>query len=89
MTEKKLNKPFNLPTSSKKKYGVYVKSEGKVKKITFGFRGMDDFRSGTATQKQRKSYLARAKGIKNKQGQLTYKIKTSPNYWSVKYGWKG
>ena len=89
--EKKLNKPFNAPSNSKKKYMVYVKDtkQNKVKKISFGLKGYDDFRSGTATKEQRKSYLARAKGIKNKQGQLTYKIKTTANYWSVKYGWKG
>jgi len=28
--------------------------------------------------------LARAKGIKNKEGQLTYKLKDTSNYWSVR-----
>ena len=37
----------------------------------------------------RKSYLARAKGIKNKQGELTYKNKNSANYWSVRVLWNG
>jgi hypothetical protein len=50
---------------------------------------MDDFRSGTATEAQRRSYLARAKGIKKKDGSLAWKDKTSPNYWSVRYLWKG
>jgi hypothetical protein len=40
-------------------------------------------------KKKRKAYLARAKAIKNKEGKLTYKDKTSPNYYSVKYLWKG
>ena len=57
------------------------------KTIHFGQAGADDWRSGKATPAQRKSYLARAKGIKNKNGELTYKIKTSPNYWSVNYLW--
>ena len=42
--EVKLNKPFRLSTaeSKRKKFGVYVKnkSTGKIKKVTFGARGM-------------------------------------------------
>ena len=37
----------------------------------------------------RKSYLARSKGIKDKQGNLTYKDKNSKNYWSRKVHWSG
>ena len=48
---------------------------------------MDDWRSGKATKEQRKSYRARASGIKNKQGQLTYKMKDTANYWSYHYLW--
>lgn len=85
-----LNKPFKSKKAGKK-YSVYVKADNKkgYKLIHFGASGMDDFRSGTATQAQRKSYLARAKGIKNKKGELTWKDKSSPNYWSVRYLWKG
>ncbi len=36
---------------------------------------------------RRASYLARSMGIKNKEGKLTYKDKTSPNYYSVHYLW--
>lgn len=87
-----LNKPFKGKSTPKgKKYSVYVKADNKkgYKTIHFGAAGMDDFRSGTATAAQRKSYLARAKGIRDKQGNLTYKDKSSPNYWSVRYLWKG
>ena len=38
-------------------------------------------------KKRRVSYLKRAKGIKDKNGKLTYLNKTSPNYYSVKYLW--
>ena len=38
-------------------------------------------------KKRRASYLKRAKGIKDKNGKLTYLNKTSPNYYSVKYLW--
>ncbi len=85
---KPLNKPFKTPASSKKKYSVYVKTkEGKIKKVSFGAKGMDDWRSGTATKEQRKSFLARMKGVKRKDGTYAYKDKTSPAYWSVKYLW--
>jgi hypothetical protein len=34
---KELNKPFRLPTGSKKKFGVYVKNDkGNIVKVTFG-----------------------------------------------------
>tara|TARA_R110002124_G_scaffold90277_1_gene230417 strand:- start:24 stop:311 length:288 start_codon:yes stop_codon:yes gene_type:complete len=85
-----LNKPFKGKSTPKgKKYSVYVKADTKkgYKTIHFGQAGADDWRSGKATPAQRKSYLARAKGIKNKNGELTYKIKSSPNYWSVNYLW--
>ena len=85
---KALNKPFRS-TRKGKKYSVRVRDKGKIKTIHFGATGYGDFRSGTATQAQRRRYLARAKKIKNKSGQLTHKIRTSPNYWAVKYLWKG
>ena len=85
-----LNKPFKSKQSGKK-YSVYVKSDTKkgYKIIHFGAAGMDDFRSGTASAAQRKSYLARARGIKNKQGQNTANMKSSANYWSIRYLWRG
>ena len=92
MPEKKpvLNKPFKSKKAGKK-FSVYVKTNTKkgYKLIHFGAKGMADFRSGTATEAQRRSYLARAKGIKKKDGSLAWKDKTSPNYWSVRYLWKG
>lgn len=85
---KPLNKPFKTPAGSKKKYSVYVKTkEGKIKKVSFGARGMDDWRSGTATKEQRKSFRARMKGIKRKDGSFAYKDKTSPAYWALNYLW--
>ena len=85
-----LNKPFKSKQAGKK-MSVYVKSDNKkgYKLIHFGQAGAPDFRSGTASATQRKSYLARAKGIRNKQGQLTYKLRDSPNYFSVRYLWNG
>ena len=85
-----LNKPFKSKQAGKK-MSVYVKSDNKkgYKLIHFGQAGAPDFRSGTATLAQRKSYLARARGIKNKQGQNTSNMKSSANYWSIRYLWRG
>ncbi len=86
MADKPLYKPFPSKTKNKK-FSVYVMKDGKKKLIHFGQKGYDDWRSGTATKEQRKSYLARAKGIRNKEGKLTWKDKNTANYWAVKYLW--
>ena len=86
MVEKKLNKPFKSNVKGKK-YSVYVKDGDKIKKVNFGASGMDDWRSGTATKEQRKSFRARMKGIKRKDGSFAYKDKTSPANWSLNYLW--
>ena len=86
MVEKKLNKPFKSKVKGKK-YSVFVKDGDKIKKVNFGSAGMDDWRSGTATKEQRKSFRARMMGIKRKDGSFAYKDKTSPAYWSLNYLW--
>ena len=87
MSEKPLYKPFKSSAKGKK-MSVYVMKNGKKKLIHFGDSNMKDFRQHKDPVR-RKSYLARAKGIKNKEGKLTYKDKNSSNYWSIKYLWKG
>lgn len=82
-----LYKPWKNTTKSRFKYWVYVKKNDSIRKIGFGYKGMDDWRSRTATKEQRKSYLARAKAIKNKKGELTWKDKNTANYWSIHYLW--
>ena len=72
--EKPLYKPFPSKRAGKKF-------------SDFGAKGMDDWRSGTATKEQRKSYRARASGIRDKNGNLTYKNKNTPNYWAYHYLW--
>jgi predicted HAD superfamily phosphohydrolase YqeG len=89
MVDKKdrpLNKPFKS-TVKGKKFSVIVMSNGKRKQVNFGAKGMDDWRSGTATKEQRKSFRARMKGIKRKDGSYAYKDKTSPAYWALNYLW--
>tara|TARA_R110000737_G_C14606611_1_gene490155 strand:+ start:42 stop:329 length:288 start_codon:yes stop_codon:yes gene_type:complete len=85
-----LNKPFKGKSTPKsKKFSVYVNSNNKkgYKIIHFGAAGMADFRSGTASKAQRKSFRARMMGIKRKDGSYAYKDKTSPAYWSLNYLW--
>ena len=54
---KTLNKPFRLPSGSKKKFGVYVKNDkGNVVKVTFGDPNMEIKRDDPA---RRKSFRAR------------------------------
>ena len=90
-----LNKPF--PSDSKnKKYSVYVKDEdGQKKLIHFGDKRYEHYYDKIGhyrdldhnDDERRRRYLKRAKGIVDKDGQLTWKMKSSPNYWSVKYLW--
>jgi len=85
-----LNKPFkSSKTPAGKKYSVYVKADNKkgYKTIHFGAKGMDDWRSGTATKEQRKSFRARMAGVKRKDGSLAIKDKSSPAYWAYHYLW--
>lgn len=85
-----LYKPFKNNTNSKYKFFVYVKADNKkgFKKIGFGHKNYKDFTQHKDPERRRR-YLARAKGIKDKEGNLTYKNKNSANYFSVKYLWNG
>ena len=66
-----LYKVWKNTGESNKKYFVYVKSNTKrgYKKIGFGDKRYKDFRQHK-DEKRRASYLARAKGIKNKEGNI-------------------
>lgn len=85
---------FKKSTRKGKKYMVKTPSG---KWIHFGASDMEQYKDSTGLGlysdkdhgdlKRRKSYLSRAKGIKNKKGELTWKDKESPNYYSVKYLW--
>jgi hypothetical protein len=70
-----LNKPFRLPSGSKKKFGVYVKNDkGNIVKVTFGDPNMSIKRDNP---ERRKSYRARH-GCNNPGP------KWKANYWSCK-----
>jgi len=95
MDNKPLYKPFKYIGKAKHKYSVYVMKDGKKKLIHFGNPDYQQYKDKLGEYsnldhgdlKRRKSYLARAKGIRNKQGQLTWKDKNSSNYYSVRYLW--
>ena len=84
---------FMKSANKNKKYAVVYNG----KTINFGDSKMEQYKDSTGlglyTSKdhldpvRRKSYLARAKGIKNAKGELTWKMKSSPNYYSVRFLW--
>ena len=91
-----LYKPWPNTTKSTNKYWVYVKDNNKgVKRIGFGHKKYQQFKDKLGYYKKldhgdpvrRKSYLARAKGIKNGLGELTWTNKNSANYWSIRILW--
>ena len=83
-----LNKPFKSKKAGKK-YSVYVKADTKkgYKLIHFGAAGSPDWRSGTASKEQRKSFRARMAGIRRKDGSRAIDDKSSPAYWAYNYLW--
>ena len=68
-------------TKNKKYYVVY-----KGKRINFGAKHMSDYTIHKDPER-RQRYRARHRAIRNKQGQLVYKLKTSPAYWSLNLLW--
>ena len=84
---------FMKSANKNKKYSTTYNG----KTINFGDSKMEQYKDSTGlglyTSKdhldpvRRKSYLARAKGIKNAKGELTWKMKSSPNYYSVRFLW--
>ena len=73
---------FGPSKAKDKKY--YVIYNGK--RINFGAAGMSDFTIHKDPER-RQRYRARHMAIKNKQGQLVYKLKTSPSFWSLNLLW--
>jgi hypothetical protein len=97
MEKKTLYKPFKYKGNGVFKYSVYVKNEttGKPKLIHFGNKKYQQFKDKIGhyknldhnDPKRRERYLARAKGIRNKKGELTWKDKNTKNYWAVRILW--
>lgn len=87
--------PIFLESSRKGKKYMVITPKGKW--VHFGAKSMEQFKDSTGMglyshldhgdPERRRRYLARAKGIKDKQGRLTWNDKESANYYSVKYLW--
>lgn len=87
---------FKKSTRKGKKYMV-VAPNGET--IHFGDIKMQQYKDTTGLglythlnhndEKRRASYLARAKWIRNKASELTWKDKNSSNYYAVKFLWSG
>jgi hypothetical protein len=86
---------YNYEKSTRPNKKLMVEVKGKL--IHFGDRNMQQFKDKTGIwksknhgdNKRRDSYLARAKGIKDKSGNLTWKDPSSPNYHSLRILWDG
>jgi len=85
---------FTKSTRKDKKYSVETPS-GKT--IHFGSSSYGQYKDSTGLglytsldhgdKTRRDRYLARAKGIKNKKGELTWNDPESANFYSVKFLW--
>ena len=73
---------------SKRKNNKYVVTLPGGKNLHFGSSKYPDFLIHKDEERKDK-YLARAKKIKNKKGELTYENPESANYWSVNLLWSG
>ena len=71
---------------STRKNNKYVATLSSGKKVHFGSSQHADYLIHK-DQDRRDRYLARAKKIKNKQGELTYTNPESANYWSINLLW--
>jgi len=72
--EVELDKPFRLPAGSTKKFGVYVKSGDKVKKVTFGDPNMEIRRDDPQARSN----------FRSRHSCDTATDKTSARYWSCR-----
>lgn len=74
--EVELNKPFRLPSGSRKKFGVYARgNDGQVKRVTFGDSSMEIRRDDPDA---RRSFRAR-------HGCDEADDKGSAKYWSCRF----
>ena len=71
---------------SSRKNNKYVTTLPSGKKIHFGSSQYPDYLIH-GDKERRERYLARAKKIRNKQGELTYTNPESSNFWSINLLW--
>ncbi len=72
--EVELDKPFRMPAGSTKKFGVYVKSGDKVKKVTFGDPNMEIRRDDPDARRN----------FRSRHSCDAATDKTTPRYWSCR-----
>jgi hypothetical protein len=78
-----LGKPFRTP-GGPKKFSVYVKKpNGNVVKVNFGHKGT----GGSKTMRIKKSNAQRRKSFRARHKCHTAKDRTTPRYWSCRFGW--
>lgn len=75
----------NIEPSTRKNKKYMVEYKGNV--IHFGQKGYKDFLDHNKDPIRRMSYRKRARGITNKEGQKTYKLKSSANFWAYNVLW--
>ena len=73
---------------STRKNSKYMATLSSGKKVHFGSSKYPDYLIHQ-DKDRRDKYLARAKKIKNKQGELTYTNLVSSNFWSTRLLWNG
>jgi len=84
---------YTYEKSTRKGKKLMVRVKGKL--IHFGDSSLQHFRDKTGIwskldhndSKRRKNYLTRSAGIKNKMGQFTKDLPSSPNYHSRRILW--
>lgn len=84
---------YNYEKSTRKDKKLMTVVDGK--KVHFGNPQYQQFKDKSGIWKKldhndperRKNYLARSSGIKNKKGQLTKNIPSSPNYHAIRILW--
>ncbi len=81
---KKMGITEKIQISTQKSKKFMVRYNGKL--IHFGATGYEDFLDHKDATR-RKSYLARARGIRDKRGRLTHKNKNSANFWAINILW--
>jgi len=79
---KGLQHEIKLSTRKNNKFMVLVKD----KWVHFGHKDYKDFIDHKDPDR-RKNYLSRARGIRDGNGKLTHKNKTSANFWSINLLW--
>jgi len=84
---------YDYMKSSRKDKKLMVRVDNKL--LHFGARDMQHFKDKTGIwkeldhgdKKRRMNYLNRASGIKNKKGELTKDMPSSPNYHAIRILW--